>query len=89
MLHLGAEHQLAKVFPSCPEAAGLQDCQAVETYKRPGGSAFQFQLRYSMQVPKLEAEPSAESEPRSDRHSGRALTAATKIQVDHLAAAQT
>ncbi|CAE7214949.1 yghU [Symbiodinium natans] len=39
--------------------------------------------RYSMQVPRLEPTPSVESE-RSDRHSSRALTAATKISVDHL-----
>eukprot|EP00439_Symbiodinium_sp_Y106_P034613 s6177_g4.t1 len=35
--------------------------------------------RYSMHVPKLEPTPSMESE-RSERHSGRAFTAATKIQ---------
>lgn len=39
--------------------------------------------RYSMHVPKLEPTPSVESE-RSERHSGRAFTAATKIQVDQL-----
>ncbi|CAE6932824.1 yghU [Symbiodinium sp. CCMP2456] len=42
--------------------------------------------RYSMHVPKLEPTPSMESE-RSERHSGRAVTAATKIQVDQLAVA--
>lgn len=42
--------------------------------------------RYSMHVPKLEPTPSVESE-RSERHSGRAFTAATKIQVDQLAVA--
>ena len=44
------------------------------------------QLRYSMQVPKLEPTPSMESE-RSDRHTGRAFTAATQIQSDPIAKA--